>query len=61
MLFPMMSVNDTLGPIAERLSYPLSVVSGFLIFGLGFLLQAAIFGLPVWIGAFFLSRLGASR
>jgi hypothetical protein len=56
-LLPTVSVGNILGPIADTMPHPLLAFTGFLIFGLGFLLQAAIFGLPVWIGALYLSKL----
>ena len=46
-LLPMVLVKNILGPITDTLPHPLLAVSGFLIFGLGFLLQAAIFGLSI--------------
>ncbi len=61
-LFPMVLVKDVLGSVVDALPQPFSAIGSFLILGFEFLVQAALFGLPVWIGMLCLSRLpGGNR
>jgi hypothetical protein len=60
-LSPAVSIVRVLNPTPDNPLPQFLTIRALLVFGLAFLAQAAVFGLPVWVVAYFVARARTGR